>query len=761
MKYQIILILSIFFATEIISQNTINGNVYEIENGQKQPITGANVYWDGTTLGVVTNHLGEFEIPIHTNSNKLAVSFVGYTTKIIEIKENENHIEIILTENIELEEVNVSSRQSGTHISRTNPFTTVQVTSAELCKAACCSLAESFETNASVDVSYTDAVTGAKQIHLLGLSGKYVQMLSENMTNSRGLASSFGMDFVPGQWMESIQISKGAASVLNGYESLTGQINLEYKKPPTSELFFLNGFISSELRMEANANGSIIINDSWSTAILAHTASDMLKVDHDDDGFLDKTNITRYSFINRWYFKPNDQWIGQFGIKYLDEQRTGGQFDFDRKKSLYDIYGNRVASPDIYGIMIDSKNIEAFLKWGYIFSNDNAKSVAILTNYVGHEQESMYGHRFYSGKQNFVSSSLILQSHFGDREKHRYNAGLSFMYDDLNESFDKIGNVQQNQFIPEIVVPNGNRTEKVPGAFFQYTFEIHDLLTIITGLRGDYHNIYGTLPTTRMHIRYNITESTTARASVGNGYRTPHIMAEYNPLMASSRKMIFTENLKIEEGWNYGANITQYFPLGARELIINFEYYRTHFVNQLIVDFDQNVREVLFYNLNGKSYSNVFQIEANIGIVRGLELIAAWRLNDVKTTTAGKLQTKAFQNQYKGLLTTSYSTPLQKWQFDFTAQFNGAGRVPSTAVNPAEHTRPDKFDPYQIYNAQITKNFKNWSFYVGSENIGNFTQHHPIIDGQNPFSEYFDSSLVWGPLMGTKFYFGFRYSIDR
>ena len=336
------------------------------------------------------------------------------------------------------------------------------------------------------------------------------------------------------------------------------------------------------------------------------------------------------------------------------------------------------------------------------------------------------------------------------------------MYDDLNESFDKVGMFLPSHFIPEIDVPNGSRTEKVPGAFFQYTYELTDLFTLIAGLRGDYHNIYGGLVTSRMHLRYNAAEHTTFRASVGNGYRTPHVMAEYNPLMASSRKLSFVgDKMKIEEGWNYGANITQYIPIGVRELVVNIEYYRTHFVNQLIVDFDQNVREVLFYNLNGKSYSNVFQIEANIGVVRGLELVAAWRLNDVQTTTAGKKQQKAFQSQYKGLLTASYSTPLQKWQFDFTAQFNGAGRVPSTADNPIEYIRPDKFSPYQIYNAQITKNYKNWSFYAGSENIGNFTQHHPVIDGENPFSEYFDSSLVWGPLMGRKFYFGFRYSIDR
>ena len=761
MKYIIAILVTIGFAATITAQNTIKGSVFEEQNGRKMPIIGANVYWEGTTVGVVTDFDGNFEIHTVSSTNRLSASFIGYSTITVETKGKEQNLEIILKQDLELEEVTVSSRAAGTHISRINPFTTVQITNAELCKAACCSLAESFETNASVDVSYTDAATGAKQIQLLGLSGTYVQMLVENMSNSRGLASSFGLDFVPGPWMESIQVSKGAASVLNGYESLTGQINLQYKKPETSEKFFVNGFTSSSGRIEGNVNGSVSLNDKWSTAVLAHASSDTQKNDHNKDGFLDEPLTTRYIFMNRWRFKPNAQWITQFGVKLLDEKRTGGQMAFNRKKS----FDNQI---DRYGITIDSRNMEAFFKTGYVFPSDDSKSVAIVTNYVGHEQESMYGHRFYDGTQNFFQANLILQSHFGDTEKHKYNAGLSFMYDDLNETFYKFQSSLPTQIIPEMDVPNGSRTENVPGAFFQYTFHFEEKFTLIAGLRGDYHNIYGGFITPRMNIRYNITENTSLRASAGKGYRTPNLMAEFNPLLASSRKFVVDSKLKQEEGWNYGANITQYIPIGGRELVINLEYYRTHFENQMIMDLDMNVNEVHFYNLKGKSYSNVYQAEASMEVFRGMNVVAACRFNDVQMTTAGKLQRKAFQSDYKGLLNLSYSTPLQKWQFDITAQFNGGGRVPSTAANldlsnPAteKFVKSDKFNPYQIYNAQITKFFKNWNIYLGVENLSNFTQHHPIIDGENPFGEYFDSSLVWGPLMGRKFYFGFRFSIDR
>ncbi|MDR2928545.1 MAG: TonB-dependent receptor [Cytophagaceae bacterium] len=749
MKYLILLFTLCSAATALSQTATLKGIVYEEMNGRWQPVTGANVYWNGTTSGVATDANGKFEIQRNTSSNKLTVSFIGYTTKTVEIQSDESNIEVLLSQDVELGEVTVASRQAGAHMQRSNPFTTVQITSAELGKAACCTLAESFETNASVDVSYTDAATGAKKIQLLGLSGTYVQMLTENMITSRGLASSFGLDFVPGSWMESIQVSKGAASVSNGYESLTGQINLQYKKPLTSEKFYANGFASSSGRIESNVNGGIKLNEKWSTAILAHASSDTQKNDHNNDGFLDEPLTVRYNFMNRWQFNPNDQWITQFGVKVLDEQRTGGQTAFDRKKES-----------DKYGITIDSRNVEAFFKTGYIFSGDETKSAAIMVNYTGHNQESMYGHNFYNGKQNYLQANLILQSHFGNSERHRYNTGLSFTYDSLEES-SNLYFPPFNPMVPQISIPNWSRSEKVGGAYFQYTFNIPDKFTFIAGLRGDYHNIFGSFVTPRVHIRYNITEFTLLRASAGKGYRTPDVMAEYNPLLASSRTLILDSFLKQEEGWNYGANITQYISIGQRELAVNMEYYHTRFVNQLIMDLDRNVNEVHFYNLDGKSYSNIFQVEASMEVVRGLDVVAAWRLNDVMTTTAGKLQRKAFQSRYKGLLNLSYATPLHKWQFDFTGQFNGAGRIPSTIGNPAAFRRSDTFNPYQIYNAQITKFFRTWNVYVGVENIGNFTQHNPIIDAENPFGEYFDSSLVWGPLMGRMFYFGFRFAIDR
>lgn len=743
MKIFVVLAAVLGLSPALLAQSGYSGTVYELLNEKKAPVAGANIYWSNTSVGTSTGMDGSFEIPEHDNSNHLVVSFVGYQPDTIEVNPGRRHLEIILVHDRQLAEVTIASRQSGSFMSRSNPITTVEITSAELCKAACCSLAESFETNASVDVSYTDAATGAKQIQLLGLSGTYVQMLTETMANSRGLASAYGLDFVPGPWMESIQVSKGAASVTNGYESLTGQINLQYKKPTTSERLFLNGFTSSSGRYESNANGYLNVGEKWKTAFLGHASTDSRKNDHNDDGFLDEPLTTRYTFLNRWDFKANDYLSSQFGVKVLQEERTGGQKQYNRHLDPF--------SQDAYGIAIDSRNVEAFFKTGYIFPDDDLKSIALVANFTHHNQESVFGRRLYNGTQNYFLGNLIFMSHFGDSENHKYTTGVTWLYDNLDESFSG----------ERITAPNGSRKEVVPGAYFQYTYNLPEKFTLIAGLRADHHNSYGSFFTPRVHLKYNLSEQTILRASAGKGYRTPNVLAEHSSILATSRSIEIASDIKQEEGWNYGLNLTQYLNIGPRELTVNVEYYHTRFDNQLILDLDANARAAYFYNLNGESWSNVLQAEASMELIRGLDVVAAWRLNDVKVTTNGQLQRKALQSKYKGLFNVSYATPLQKWQFDFTTQFNGPGRIPSTSVNPVEHQRPDSFGSYRIFNTQITKFFRSWNVYVGMENIGNYTQNHPVIDAANPFGDYFDSSLVWGPIMGRKLYFGFRFSIDR
>lgn len=693
------------------------------------PLIGATVYWEGTNIGCSSNADGQFTLEKKEGANALIVSFIGFTQQKVVPKEN-SYIEVQLEPNsANLEEIVVVKRDKGTHLSRITPIQTTKISGAELCKAACCNLAESFTTNPSVDVSYSDAVTGAKQIRLLGLSGLYVQMMTENMPAFRGLASIYGLEYIPGAWMESIQISKGTASVINGYEALAGQINVEYKKPERSEKLFVNGFINNEQRAEFNVNSAASITDKLSTMVLAHYKNGTKAIDDNGDGFLDVPMVEQYNFINRWNYS-GDKYLAQYGVKLINESRQSGQHSF---------YKGELTA---YQIDIETERYEVFTKHALIFNKETGHSLAFQGSGSFHKQNSLYGIRNYYGKQNNAYLNLIYQNNINGNPNHQVSAGASFMFDDYTESLDSI---------------NFTRTEAVPGIFGQYTLNLDNKLVVLAGLRADFHNEYGLFLTPRVHTKYNLSEKFHLRGSIGMGYRSANVLAENSYLLASSRSIEIAGNLDQEKALNTGLNATLYLPLLGKDITLSADYYYTRFFQQVIIDTDSDPHNVSFYNLNGLSYSQSIQAQGNYEIVKGLNLTAAYRVTDVKMTIGNELQEKPLISRYKGLLALSYQTPLKKWQVDFTSQFNGGGRMPT----PNGDLWSSEFNPFTILNAQVTKYFRAWSFYIGGENLTNFKMETPIIDAGNPWGENFDASMTWGPVHGIVLYGGFRFSIDR
>ncbi len=645
----------------------------------------------------------------------------------------------LLKDTVELKEFVVTNRAPGLISSRLTTVQTQKITRDELSRAACCNLAESFETNPSVDVAYTDAATGARQIRLLGLSGTYVQMLTENFPNFRGVASPYGLDYVPGPWLESIFISKGTSSVKNGYEAIAGQINVEFKKPkPIADIFSANVFAGDNGRFELNADATALLNNKLSTTILGHFSTEEKEYDMNDDGFLDTPLKRQFNLMNRWEYHT-DNFIGQYGVRFLNENRTGGQT-------------SDVVTDSLYRTKAETNRIEAFAKNGLILDTEKNESVALIVSGSYHEQKSSYGFRPYNVYETNLYASLMYESNFN--EEHRISTGLSLNYDYFNENYILDLPVQSNA--AKIF---DNQQEIVPGAYAEYTFNKDNRLIVSAGVRADYSSLYKFFVTPRMHVKYNVTDWFHVRASVGKGFRTVHVLPENNFYMASSRKINIAQDLDMEEAWNYGANLSFFIPLAGKELTLNTEWYYTDFEKQLVVDLDSDPHAVSFYNLDGKSYSSNFQVEMSYPFFRGFTLTAAYRLTDVKTTYNGVLKKKPFTNDYKSLLTASYQTPLKKWQFDVTAQFNGGGNLPEP--DQLQPLWDDEFPSVTILNAQITKYFRTWSVYVGAENILDFVQKNPIIDPQNPWGDKFDSSIVWGPLHGRKFYVGLRYNIPR
>lgn len=755
---QILLFILLGISTNSWAQD-IKGRVVEEVDGKKVGIPGANVFWAGTTEGQVTDEKGNFKIKWN-ESGRLVASFIGYRADTLQVGKSAKNVEFVLVAGEMLDEVSVMTRGNTTIMSTRGPMIEQVITGEELCKAACCNLGESFTTNASVDVAYADAVTGAKQIQLLGLTGKYVQMMTENMPNFRGISSLYGLNYVPGPWMSAISVSKGAGSVINGYEAIAGQISVDYKKPLSDEKIYFNLFGSSEGMAEFNANAGIRLNNKWSTAILAHGDWLPTKLDHNHDGFLDMPQKTQYNLMNRWQYKTN-AWNVQFGGKFLDEKRLGGQKGF--KKSNRGQFGEGV----LYGIGIDSRRYEGFLKVGYLMPQYENTSMALIVNYTDHDQDSYYGARDYQARQQTVFANYIYQSIFGQNENQQYSAGLTFNYDCFDESFNDflVASLQKTKTVDFL------RKERTIGAFFQYTGAFWEKLTVMAGIRYEYHNLFGGFFTPRLHLAYAPDDFTMLKFSAGHGSRTANILADNSYLLASAASIYVNgellaehpeelDRLDMEKAWNFGVQLNRKFLLFDRILNINLDYYRTNFTNQVVVDNETTAGQVNFHNLAGDSYSNCYQVEVKYELIPRFDVTGAFRYNDVKSTIGGELKRAALQSKYKGLVNLSYYTNMKKWQFDFTTQFNGPGRIPLNPAIPQEQQH-DSFNSFRVMNAQVTKFFRRWSIYAGCENIGDFTQKHPILNADSPWSAGFDSSRIWGPVHGRKFYLGLRFGLDR
>ena len=717
--------------------------VSEDNRGNLSPLVGASILWLGTSQGTLTDEHGVFTIPQNENTNQLLISYSGMKSDTLDVTDM-NHMQIVLASDGELRQVTVSSsRRLSAYMSTNDAFRQQIITPKELLKAACCNLSESFETNPSIDVSFSDAVTGSKQIQMLGLAGIYTQLTSENLPGPRGLATTTGLALIPGPWIEGIQISKGTGSVVNGFESIAGQINVELVKPDYREKLYLNGYVNTMGRTDVNLNLTQQVSDKWSTALLLHDDFLFNKIDINKDGFKDLPTGNQFNVVNRWMYNDNKAWSGQIGVKYLTERKQGGELDFTDADKL---------TTNRYGIGINTDRYEGFAKLGYIFPNKKYQSIGLQLSAYQHNQDAFFGLTPYKGKQNNVYANLIYQSIISNT-KHKFRTGASFSSDKYEEKYK---------------TTDFNRTEVVPGGFFEYTYTPNEKFDVVAGIRGDHNNLYGWFATPRLNIRYAPVKGTTFRISAGRGQRTANALAENMSLMASAREFIFQGNaqnkafgLDPEVAWNKGISLDQQFKLFSRNAMLSLDFFRNDFTNQVVVDLE-NPREVQFYNLDGKSYSNSFQAELTMMPIRNFDVRLAYRYFDVKTTLGGQLLEKAFTAKNRAFANLAYH--IKGWAFDYTINYIGRKRIPSTTQNPVQYQMPEYSPDYFMMNAQISKTFgknKNFELYVGAENLGNFMQMNNIISADNPFSNYFDASMIWGPIYDRMFYGGFRYKIFK
>lgn len=671
-----------------------------------------------------------------------------------------------------------SARQKGNVLSKFSQSRVETITAAGLCKMACCNLAESFENSASVTVGYSDAVTGARQIRLLGLSGVYTQMLDENRPVMRGLAAPFGLGYVPGQWLESIQIAKGVTSVINGVESLTGQINMEHRKPTDEKPLFINAAIMSDTKADLNIASSLQINDEWSTVILGHVSGNGMEMDHNRDGFMDDPKNLQINLANRWlYYAPSGVQV-RFGLRALRDSRLGGEMS-----STVIAPG----TPALWQSRILNQSLNGYLKVGIPLNEDNSQNIAAVLDYNYYDMGSNFGRTVYDAGEHSGFVNLLYQNEVN--ENHKFTLGVGSMMDFYRENFDRI--------VPEFVFSRKfsdlRTTMANAGVFGEYTYHFEDKFSLIAGLRGDW---YGSAMASdamkssfkfspRVTLKYNPIEDIVIRANAGRGLRYSNPLVDNIGVMSSSKAFITPVNSEygawkyghtLEDAWTMGGNITWYFPLGeeGEKAYVSFDYFRSQFVEQAIVDYEFNPGKIAFYNLSdisrGKSYTNTFQLDFSCEPLERFNITLTGRYTDARCSTLQGFVERPMTSRYKVVLNLQYATNLNKWIFDFTASLNGSARVYNFMADRKDASgnllyKNGSTPVYPLLYAQVTRRFKGVDIYLGGENLTNFRQKDVILgardaDGRiNTFDPNFDASCVWGPLMGIKVYAGVRFTL--
>ena len=773
MKINKILVLSVsaLAVCGTLSAQDLRGVVRDADN---QPLVGASVYWEGTTIGASTDAEGAFLLHRVKGYDNLVASYLGFVNDTLHVANGAERIEFALrADGVELEDVVVEGNLSGNFVKRDGIVKNEMISFAGLCKMACCNLAESFENSASVTVGYSDAISGARQIKMLGLAGTYTQILDENRPIMRGLSAPYGLSYTPGMWLNSIQVSKGVASVTAGHEAITGQINLEHRKPTDDERLFVNLYLDDELRPEANISTAFPVskNKKLSSVILLHGSmdTDVRKMDHNDDGFRDLPLADQLNIANKWLYAADNGTQIRWGWKFVQENRLGGMLDY--KNSMRDQMREKWDQPGtLYGSKIRNRGANGYFKIGTpvgpsVYDPDEKdemrSNLAFVADFDHFNENAYFGLNDYKGNENALAMNLMYNHYFTYRSSLIVGAQAQLQYyrESLANNTPWIEAAKSRFY-------DFDRSEQEVGAYAEYTYAVKDKFSIVAGVRGDYNAFYDKFfVTPRGHIRWNITPSTTLRGSAGLGYRSTNVITDNIGILATGREIVipdFDGFNRLEKALTVGGSLTQTFGLvSADDATLSFDYFRTQFYNSVIADQEYNADQILLYNSDKRSYTDTYQIDFSWTPVERLDIFATFRYTNSEMTidrpdgTTARVE-RPLVSKYKTLLNIQYATKFRRWVFDATAQLNGPARIPTQIGDLAD----DKYSPrYPMFFAQVSRKIGKFDIYVGCENIADYRQKDPILNAQDPYDYKFNSMNVWGPLMGRKFYAGLRFNL--
>ena len=751
---RILLYIFLFYSNFFVFSQEITGKVVEIIDNEEMPVVGANVYWIDNSGGTISNIDGEFKLENSKNNSLFIISYVGYQNDTLEV--GNSFSKIILKKDSELDEVSIEYNRKSSSVSLLSSSNVINISSEELLKAACCNLAESFETTPSIDVNFSDAISGRKQINMLGLSSPNILMSIENIPSIRGSLQSYGLAYIPGTWIESIQIAKGSGSVVNGYESISGQINAELRKPLVDDKLFLNLFANQMERIELNTHFTGNLSTKIDYGLYFHTNRKDASADNNNDGFRDTPTGNQLNILNRFQYTNLQKGIvGFFDFNYVNDKRVYGENEYIDQFIFNE-------NQNFWGGKSESEILKTNFKLGYVNPDIPYRSLGIQFAFTNIDMGSTFGNSVHDTRQISTYSNLVYNSIIGNTQ-NKIKTGISFSYDNYDEFIDNLG---LNLF-------DISRLEKSIGAYFEYNYDDSDKLNLTAGIRYDNHNKIGSFISPRFHLKYSVLPKSIIKLSFGKATRIANIFSENQKLFYSSRQILFTEDsspsdfsgLNAEEALNYGISIINSFKVFDRDSQLVLDYYITDFQNKVVVDWE-TPSIVNFYNLTGKSFSNSFQIQYSYNISNSIDILFAYKNTIAKTDyiSQGRLK-NPLTPEKRVFFNFAYDGPKNKkggnWKYDLTYNHIGEQRLPSTLSNPVEYRISNFSERLNLINTQITRVFsEKFQIYLGVENLTNYRQKNTILAPDDPYGDYFDATYVYGPIFGRMSYIGLRYYIN-
>ncbi|MBK8582169.1 MAG: TonB-dependent receptor [Flavobacteriales bacterium] len=736
---QVILLLALTgTGSALFAQSSVTGVVRtRATDKSTAPLPDARVGWAGGAA-VMSDSTGHFTLPMPAAWPATLVT-TSFSTTPDSLRLNAPPIApltVTVQGSVQLAAAEISERQTSTRLSLQSLQAIESIGARELKRAACCDISESFETNATVDINYSDAVSGTKTIRMLGLDGKYAQISMENIPFVRGLSSNSGLTLIPGPWIQDINVSKGIGTAVNGPNAMTGQIDLCLLDPASAPTLFTNLYVNSQSRTELNVNAAQHLGKGGDNLLMVQGNLMQRELDDNGDGFRDQPLTKRFNILDRW-MQRTEKRTTQVILRYVTDIRDGGQMSNAR-------LGESSAGRR-YGVDIANEMADVIVKNGWIL-NDPGKSIGILTGFRNNTISSVFGDRNYQGAQRSGYANVVYQQLL--KGKDQIKAGASFQFDDYDELFQ----------LPTSDRLDLGRTERMPGIFAEYT-RIRNRFTLVAGLRGDYNSAYGEAISPRLHLKYDIAPLTTIRFSAGSGFRSANPIMENAAALASSRHVEFDGPLGFERSWNTGISLLHKFKWFGKKWSLALDAYRSDFTAQVVADMDRDPQTLAFYMLEGPSYANSLLADVQVQLSKQWEMKASYRYYDAETTYDGELRERPLVPGHRGLIDLGYTSKDEKWRFDITLNGFGTARLPNTESNPEEFQLGERSPAYATLNAQITRVLGAWELYLGGENLTGTLQNRQILDPGDPFGPYFDASMIWGPTNTQMAYFGLRFTL--